>query len=408
MFIPIIHHGRCAEWAKSDPESMSEAQTALRNAMWTLAASASAYHLTLRDSLYQRTRQTLENLDQANCGADDATAATMAPVTTTADTEVVQAWLLLAVHELMCVSFRRAWITAGRAFRLIQLDSAWTAADGGVPTDMSTGNQHHQSQWIDIEQRRRTFWFAYCLDRLMSLRNGSPPTFSERVSPLISTYPLSLYLSWMLTCVNVEKVLVRLPCPEAAFQYGQPVPMGFLSEPKTTPMNPTPTVPTMVPSSTFHECIVAATVAGHALSHRRQAVMDTAAGRNTTNGQAPHGIFAFWDRHSWLDSLVNDSMSAFAAQHPPAAQEREPMLMFLAMSWRAIVLYLWHTAKAMPAPAPARDHNVSHAVGIDSSSSAQMADQAAKEVLRLMGKMSELNSWKVCSFQYSLLSSCLH
>lgn len=189
MFIPIIHHGRCAEWAKSETGSMSESQTALRNAMWTLAASASVYHLTLRDSLYQRTRQALENLDQRNCSVDDAATTAVTPLTTIADTEVVQGWLLLAVHELMCVSFRRAWITAGRAFRLIQLDSAWTAADGGLPTDVTTSDQHQQSQWIDIEQRRRTFWFAYCLDRLMSLRNGSPPTFSERVCRSFPTLP---------------------------------------------------------------------------------------------------------------------------------------------------------------------------------------------------------------------------
>ncbi|KAH8785756.1 fungal-specific transcription factor domain-containing protein [Diaporthe sp. PMI_573] len=363
MFIPILHHGRCVEWAKSEPGTMSEVQTALRNAMWTLSASASAYHLTLRDSLYQRARQALENLDQP------------------ADTEVVQAWLLLAVYELMCVSFRRAWITAGRAFRLIQLDSAWTEADGGVPTEMISGNQHHQAKWIEIEQRRRTFWFAYCLDRLMSLRNGSPPTFGERVS-------------------------VRLPCPEAAFQYGQPVPMGFLSERKATAIASTPNGPTMVPSSTFHECIMAATVAGHALSHRRQAVMDIAAERNTTNARTPHGIFAFWDRHAWLDSLVSDSMSSFAAHHPPAAQERDPMLMFLAMAWRAIVLYLWHTAEGIPAPAPAQDHDVTHAMGLDPSSSAQMSDRAAQEVLRLMGKMSELNSWKVHPLMSIPLTLC--
>jgi hypothetical protein len=147
---------------------------------------------------------------------------------------------------------------------------------------------------------------------------------------------------------------------------------------------------------------MAATVAGHALSHRRQAVMDIAAERNTTNARTPHGIFAFWDRHAWLDSLVSDSMSSFAAHHPPAAQEQDPMLMFLAMAWRAIVLYLWHTAEGIPAPAPAQDHDVTHAMGLDPSSSAQMSDRAAQEVLRLMGKMSELNSWKVCGFSMFL------
>lgn len=137
---------------------------------------------------------------------------------------------------------------------------------------------------------------------------------------------------------------------------------------------------------------MAATVAGHALSHRRQAVMDTAAGRDTTATQAPHDIFTFWERHAWLESLVAESMGAFAAHHPPAAQERDPMLLFLAMVWRATVLYLWHTAEGVPAPVT--DTDVNGFVGIESSS-AQMADRAAQEVLRLMGKMSELNSWKV-------------
>lgn len=195
MFIPIVHHGRCAEWAKSEPGSISEAQTALRNAMWTLAASASAYHLTLRDSLYQRTRQALEELDHRTGSPDDSATTTAAVFTATADTEVVQAWLLLAVHELMCVSFRRAWITAGRAFRLVQLDPSWTVADGGLPTEIQISNQNHQAQWIEIEQRRRTFWFAYCLDRLMSLRNGSPPTFGERVSAPVFICDLSTIIA---------------------------------------------------------------------------------------------------------------------------------------------------------------------------------------------------------------------
>lgn len=197
---------------------------------------------------------------------------------------------------------------------------------------------------------------------------------------------------------------MRLPCPEAAFQYGQPVPMGFLSEPKTTSIASTSTSPAMVPSSPFHECIVAATVAGHALSHRRQAVMDTTAGRGTTTAQAPHDMFTFWDRHAWLDSLVADRMGAFAAHHPPAAQEREPMLLFLAMVWRAIVLYLCHTAEGVPTPSPDLDMN--RVVSIEPP--AQMADRAAQEVLRLMGKMSELNSWKVRRVPIFVLSSLFH
>lgn len=132
--------------------------------------------------------------------------------------------------------------------------------------------------------------------------------------------------------------------------------------------------------------------------------MDTAAGRDTTTPQTPHDMFTFWDRHAWLDSLVADRMGAFAVHHPPAAQEREPMLLFLAMVWRAIVLYLWHTAEGVPAPSPGLDMN--HVVSIEPP--AQMADRAAQEVLRLMGKMSELNSWKVRHVSIFVLSSLYH
>lgn len=138
--------------------------------MWTLAASTSGFHLTLRDSLYRRTRRALEGLDGRSNATD----------TDVVEAELVQAWLLLAVHELTSVGFRRAWISAGRAFRLLQLTPSWTtaiwtAADNDAPPQKTHGD------WVEAEERRRTFWFAYCLDRLISLRNGSPPTFSERV-----------------------------------------------------------------------------------------------------------------------------------------------------------------------------------------------------------------------------------
>ncbi|KAI1374272.1 hypothetical protein F4677DRAFT_426638 [Hypoxylon crocopeplum] len=347
MFVPIVHLGRYAAWGKCEPDAATETQTALRCAMWTLAASTSAYHLTLRASFYQRTRQALEALDQ--CG-------------TVVDTEHVQAWLLLAVHELSCVGFRRAWISAGRAFRLIQLDPAWTAAAGSAVDDGAC--------WVEAEQRRRTFWFAYCLDRFVSLRNGSSPTFGERVP-------------------------VRLPCPEPAFQYGQPVPMGFLPDANAMA---SATPPTQSPMSPFGECIIAATVAGHALSHRLRAAADAATDGNSSMRDAADDD-DFWDRHAWLEALVARRMAAFAMHHPSAAQERDPMLLFLAVVWRATVLYLWCTAEGMPTP-------TNRAAAVAGADASLQVERAAREVLRLMGKLSELNSWKVHPLMAIPLALC--
>ncbi|TGJ84468.1 hypothetical protein E0Z10_g4326 [Xylaria hypoxylon] len=331
-FVPIVHH-----------DSVSRAQMTLRYAMWTLAASASVYHLALRDTLYDRTRQLLENTDN--------------PISDTkiAETETVQAWLLLAIHELMCVSFRCAWISAGRAFRLIQLDTAWTAETGSAADDSTPSNHAYHPQWVEVEQRRRTFWFAYCLDRLLSLRNGSCPMLSARVP-------------------------VRLPCPDLAFQYGQPVLMGCLMD---TDILTSTTASVRGPMSSFGECIVVATVAGRVLSHYLEATPD---GATNDEGQRmnPHDS---WDSLSSMDSLVTHGMRVFAMYHPPTAQERDPMLLFLAMVWRAIVIYLWHTAESIPTPALNRDHAMKAKLS-------QQAEVAAREMLRLMSKLSGWSSWK--------------
>lgn len=129
----------------------------------------SAHCQNVGDSLYQHTRRSLETLDSKNTKIEFM------------DLEQVQAWLLLAIHEFMCVDFRRGWMSAGRAFRLIQL--SWR--HGTDRPDQAPGD------WIESEQKRRTFWMAYCLDRFVSMRIGSPLTFSETVSNLLTLPEIS-------------------------------------------------------------------------------------------------------------------------------------------------------------------------------------------------------------------------
>ncbi|KAF2966563.1 hypothetical protein GQX73_g6993 [Xylaria multiplex] len=341
-FVPIVHH-----------DSVRDAHMALRYAMWTLAASASVYHSALRDTLYYRTRQLLESPNPLGSNANIA------------NTETIQAWLLLATHELMCVSFRHAWISAGRAFRLIQLDTTWVTEKGSIPDDGTPPPD--QSQWVEAEKRRRTFWFAYCLDRLLSLRNGSHPTLRERVP-------------------------MCLPCPDPAFQYSQPVLMGCLLD---TDFLTSTIAPSRDPMSSFCECIVVATVAGRVLSHYLEATLNSSTqekgqGINQHNG---------WDSLSSIDSLVAHSMRVFTTYHPPTAQERDPMLLFLAIAWRAIVIYVWHTAESMSTPVLNRNRAVKAKLS-------QQAENAAREMLRLMSKLAGWSSWKIHPLMNIPLSLC--
>ena len=131
--------------------------------MWALATSSSAQPQAIGDTLYHNAVRRLEELDSK--GKDRQLVHIMQ----------VQAWLLLAFYEFMRVDFRRGWMSAGRAFRLIQLmrfheldlfDIALT-----IPS----------IDWVDTEERRRTFWLAYSLDRFVCLSTRSPLTLSEEV-----------------------------------------------------------------------------------------------------------------------------------------------------------------------------------------------------------------------------------
>jgi hypothetical protein len=133
----------------------------LQYAMWTLAMALSSQFESSRELMYNETRQMLEALDLAD---DD-----LHPVRI----EQVQAWLLIAAYELTRASYRRASISAGRAFRLVQL-ARLHEIDG-------VANPVEDEDAVVREEGRRTFWVAYCLDRLICLRSRCPLTLSEEV-----------------------------------------------------------------------------------------------------------------------------------------------------------------------------------------------------------------------------------
>jgi hypothetical protein len=162
-------------WAKQSPKKTS--RTCLQYAMWTLAVLLSAQFQHLRDSLYRETRQMLELLEVTGNEPQAV------------DVEQAQAWILLAIYEFMRTSPRQAWMSAGRSFRLVQLMRLHEI-------DSSSGSSTAEADWIEIEEKRRTFWMAYTLDQLFSIRNGWPLTLNEHVVRLQSNgiwLPCSLH-----------------------------------------------------------------------------------------------------------------------------------------------------------------------------------------------------------------------
>lgn len=130
-----------------------------------MAASLSTQFRNILDVLYRETRTMLEAFE-----LDDEKTELIC-------LEHIQAWILLAMYEFMHNNHRRGLMSAGRAFRLIQIlglfeidsPSYAPARDSWAPGD-----------YIKTEESRRTFWIAYTIDRLVSFNSGLPLTLNEQ------------------------------------------------------------------------------------------------------------------------------------------------------------------------------------------------------------------------------------
>jgi len=93
--------------------------------------------------------------------------------------EHVQARVLLLIYDFMQTNHQRGWMSAGRCFRLLQLMRLYEidAPDNVARRD----NAIEPESWIRTEEKRRTFWMAYSLDRFISIRHSWPLTLNEQV-----------------------------------------------------------------------------------------------------------------------------------------------------------------------------------------------------------------------------------
>lgn len=123
-----------------------------------MAAALSSQFHHLRDALYH---STLDRLGR--CPAEDEAARL----------EHAQAWILIAVYEFMQAPFERAWISAGRAIRLVQLMRL-------NEIDKMSDLALEGDSFVEKEEKRRIFWMAFCLDRCSCVLEGLPLTLNEQ------------------------------------------------------------------------------------------------------------------------------------------------------------------------------------------------------------------------------------
>lgn len=218
--------------------------------------------------------------------------------TDTSQLELAQAWILVSIYELTQVTFQRAWSSAGRAIRLVQLMRLGALDAGPVGAD----------DFVVLEEQRRTFWVTFCLDRLTCIMEKLPLTLGE------------------------QPICTRLPCPEHAFQSGSPVVMPFLEQALES-AEPDPLF------SPFVESILFTALWGRVFVHQQLCAAELV-----------HGALSddFCDRQLQLDDLLSRRMAQFEHTYPYTAVEVDQILLFTSMIGQMTAMALCKAAELGP------------------------------------------------------------
>lgn len=184
--VPIIHRPRYLAAMNLAPSMRPP--VCLRYIIWCHAACVTDKYMSLQKLFYQRARKYME-MDAMKGQGEGMVSVSYA-----------QCWILLSSYEFKQMSFPRAWMSCGSAARLaIML--------GLHRQDSSTVDVKQTLQpardWTEKEERRRTFWMAFCQDRYASIGTGWPMAIDERdVGTHQSVHFLRLCSILMSTCAN--------------------------------------------------------------------------------------------------------------------------------------------------------------------------------------------------------------
>ncbi|KAL2019245.1 hypothetical protein VTK56DRAFT_9972 [Thermocarpiscus australiensis] len=249
--VPMIHKYRYLAAMNLAPAQRPP--VCLRYAMWTLASSVTDKFQNLKDLFYQRSRKYLESDYIKGYGEHMISVAH------------AQTHILLAWYELRWMYFPRAWMSTGSAVRLCQMTGLHRLDGAGLDVKQCLPPPR---DWTEREERRRTFWMAFCLDRFASIGTGWPMAIDEK------------------------DILTNTPASEDAFE---------LSRPESTPaLQDAMSAAGAGKLSAFGGIVLMACLFGRNLVHLHRPDADDR--DHDLNGE-------FWKRHRQLDNiLLNTSL----------------------------------------------------------------------------------------------------
>lgn len=121
----------------------------------------------------------------------------------------------MSCFEAEHTMFAKASITLSSALRAAQMLNLHRV---DIPKSMETVS----TDWIKLEERRRTWWTIFCFDRFVCATTGWPALIHQ--SKVRST---SLGYGWTLTRTQID---TRLPASDEAYAYGREEQTSFLGD----------------------------------------------------------------------------------------------------------------------------------------------------------------------------------
>ncbi|RMZ87643.1 hypothetical protein DV736_g5132, partial [Chaetothyriales sp. CBS 134916] len=284
--LPMIHRSRFL--ASMDLAPQMRPCVALRYIMWAHACSVTSQYSAYAEHFYTRARKYAEQDEMRGHGENIVTLAHC------------QAWALLSCYEFKMMYFPRAWMSTGRSSRLALMMGLHRQDRLGMDVKQTLPPPR---DWLDREERRRTFWMVFCQDRYASIGTGWPMEFDER------------------------DILTNLPASDEAFRTGQ--------EERTQQLFEVLNGESTENISSFAGVILLATIYGRNLTHLHRP--SEADNDHDLNGE-------FWKRHRKLDNtLLNISLSMPAALRLPAALS-DPNAVFCNMNIQTATICLHQAA----------------------------------------------------------------
>ncbi|KAI9849484.1 MAG: hypothetical protein M1837_004104 [Sclerophora amabilis] len=323
--VPMIHPERFRAALKLPPQA--QPPICLRYAMWCFAASVTDNYLEVQDHFYQRARKYIELDEMKGHGESLINIAHS------------QCWSLLATYEFKMMYFPRAWMSTGRGIRLAQMMGLHRLDGNGLDVKQCLALP---KDWTEKEERRRTFWMAFCSDRYASVGTGWPMTVDEK------------------------DVLTNLPSTEEAFEKSKPQGTKSLKD-ALSPSGPTNLSP-------FAGVVLMACLFGRNLTHLHRPDADER--DDDLNGE-------FWKRHRNMDNiLANTSLNLPDHLRLPVGLQ-DPHIVFTNMNIHASTICL-HQAAIFKAD----KHGLSDRV---SSESRERCLSAAIEITSIMKRICHLD-----------------